>query len=126
VADGWRDVAASAARLEKLVLPWETEGYRLERGKVAVVGATFVRKSALGRVLATVTSKTTFPGALSNDEKIRGVRREPPSTAYEAVVGRAKSFDSLAEALQDADAELEAQDYEVIGRVVWVEGSKGR
>ena len=130
MSEGWREVAGAASRAQKLALPWASErGHELRRtGKVVEVVGEFRRVSALGKELALVASRTIYPPSPSAEELQRGVRKELSSSAYSVSMfgGAAKAADDLADAFATADAELEAQGYEVIGRVVWMQGSTER
>lgn len=104
---GWRERAREATRAAKLVTPWETTtDYHLEKGNVV---ASFARKTVGGIVVAEVTSRT-------------GIVDE-----YRLTRGESESIhESLADAMSEADARLEAEGYEVVGRVLWIEGGRGR
>lgn len=107
--EDWRAVGAHVERAGKLATPWsEAKGYRVERVRLGgwrVVGV-LERRSALGVELARVTSH------LSSE------------STYELVMGgkgAPKTYKRLADALSEADAQLQVQGYEVVGRVVWQE-----
>lgn len=109
--DDWRAVGAHVERAGKLAMPWsEAAGYKVEKlrlGGWRVVGV-LERRSALGAQLARVTSHLAS------------------ESTYELVMGKGspKTYKSLADALSEADAQLQVQGYEVVGRVVWQEAGR--